>query len=278
MRRFFSTLLFISVLSPLTSCHENNDFKSIPIFKNDFSTETINDVERYYCNQLTIDDLNRLINSKADFFLYVYLPGCGTCELFPITLDNYIKETNSVINYCLLNTFAQLEESPNLTSSSFVFYQNGKIEKIENLDKYMLEPDKFQNMLDQFTYLTDIHILNPTYIENYDSLFYPSYTFYPFCKEKPEQGYYYTLVEKILETTTNILLIDETKFINSNELLSIIENLQFDYLGFIGQDILDNREDLSALFKCEEFSTITYLQYNEGKLINQECFEDSTAA
>ena len=271
MNKIFLLLMSSIFLMPLISC-SNEEINKVPIFTNTFSVSSLNDQERYYCNQLSLDDLNQMIDTKCDFCLYVYLPGCGTCELFPITLDNYLKETNAVINYCLLNTFSQLEESPKLTNSSFVFYNDGKIAKVENLDNYALEPDKFETMMNDNTYMTNIQILNPTYMESYDSLFYPSYKFCSFCDEIPEKGYYFSHVNEALNSTSNILLINENEILNTDEIIDNIESLEIDYLGFIGKDNSKNTAGLKKLFGCEEFGVVTYLQYQNGQLFNHQLF------
>lgn len=267
-------LLFLIALSscfPASSCSSKID--KIPLFHSPLNIQTIESEERYYANELTAEDIESLISKKADFFLYVYVPGCGTCELFPITLNNYIKETNAVINYCLSGTFNSVDGVNDIFNSSFVFFNDGKISHIEDLSPYTLDTDAFAEMMDEYTFDTGVEIINPVYMENYFSIFYRSFVFKGFTDEKPEEGYYFSNDLNALLADTSILLVAEEKTADLNDVIAIHEENPFVYLGFISQDLASEKEVLKETFKISDFSTYTYITYKEGEVLSVQSFD-----
>ena len=261
-----SILFLITTLFSSQSCEGTK--QKIPLFKTEFSTCVIDEKERYFANSLSHNQIESLREKKADFLLYVYVPGCGTCELFPITLNNYIKETNVVINYCLLNTYNKLNNVPNISNSSFIFFIDGKVDTIEDLTNYTLKPQEFTNMLNKYTYITNVEILNPIYIETYLTTFFPSYVFTSFITNYSNDALFFSNLDEDLSQSANILLLNETKIetLNYEELLQNYPEMT--HLGFISEDLSHHKKEIEQTFQVENFKTYNYIEYKNGALVS----------
>ncbi len=256
------------ILPFLQSC-SNSEIVKVPLFDCSFVVNEIEGQERYYALNLETDDIEELIEKKADFLLYVFVPGCGTCETFPITLNGYLKENQVVINYCLLGAYSRVDASlPSLDGSSFVFFNDGKVSEVLDLNDYALDSEGFASMMDEYTYQTGVEIINPVYIESYFSNYYANFVFEDLLAEQPETGYFYQNDIEEIKKDSTLLLVDEDAVSDFTQLTTALNDSTFDKIAFISDDLKEDEEALKSYLGIEEIGTYTLISYLNGEAIS----------
>ena len=78
--------------------------------------------------EVELDGLNKLIEEKESFGIFVYLPGCTSCAAFSIVLDDFLKD-NQVVFYKTQIKYAKETEigSKIKYAPSFVVFKEGKV-------------------------------------------------------------------------------------------------------------------------------------------------------
>ncbi len=88
--------------------------------------------DKYYeeskVEEIDLDGLNKLIDDKESFALYVFLPGCTACADFKVVLDEFQKD-NKLTFYSTEIANAQKTELNDKIkfAPSFVIYKEGKL-------------------------------------------------------------------------------------------------------------------------------------------------------
>lgn len=126
--------LFAALLSPLASCAEN--LEKIPVFQIEKNTVMISSGTDYLFEYINSEKLQQRIDEGDSFPLFVTSPGCGTCDLFSISVKDYLRRTNIVLPHIQLNQYLMVSSLPKISSTSFVFIKRGKAIRVEeNIDK-----------------------------------------------------------------------------------------------------------------------------------------------
>ncbi len=106
--------------------------------------------------EIDLDGLNKLIDDKETFIMYIYLPGCSSCAEFKVVLDEFQKD-NKLTFYSTEIANAQKTELNDKIkfAPSFVIYKEGKLvaylDAQSDKDKdYYKSVDKFKEWLTKY--------------------------------------------------------------------------------------------------------------------------------
>lgn len=132
--------------------------------------------EKYYGNsemtELTLDELNHLIEEKESFALFVYQPMCMTSADFEIVLKEFLEEKQIRI---LKIAFLTIKEEQDFQFvkyyPSFILYNKGKkidfLEADKNEDvNCFTSKEGFSNWFTQYVKLKEVPLENKTTEEN----------------------------------------------------------------------------------------------------------------
>lgn len=199
MLRFFKFIPIITVSFNLLSCQE---MEKITLFKGDISFK-YNERDIYAAYRLTEDSLSLFIDHDFSFPLFVYVPGCGSCEFSSLLVSDYIRKTEAIFPYAIYGDFNDcgLEGVEN---NSIVFFNRGNIVEIYDITDE--NTDSFNKKMDHYVTISEKRIINNIAFGNYPTSFFPTYS----LSLKPD------LIKDTLYISNNIYL--------SNELLTSIEN------------------------------------------------------
>lgn len=128
--------------------------------------------EKYYgksdMTEVTLDELNHLIEEKESFALFVYQPMCMTSADFENVLEEFLEEKQIRIQKI---AFSSLQESKNYQFvkyyPSFIIYHQGKMidfleaDKNEDVDCYTSK-EGFSNWFTQYVKLKEVPLENQT--------------------------------------------------------------------------------------------------------------------
>ena len=109
--------------------------------------------DKYYeeskVEELDLDGLNKLIDDKESFGLYVFLPGCSACSDFKKVLDEFQKD-NKLTFYSteIANAHKTELKEKFKYAPSFVIYKEGKI--VAYLDYASDKDKKYYKNVDNF--------------------------------------------------------------------------------------------------------------------------------
>ena len=252
MKHKFSLFLLLPLLfscSPTTSSH-SRIVPKVPLFHYEANNVRLSDRNDYMFHRLFVEDLNSYLEKKASFALYVYGAGCGTCDLFSMTVKDYILKTNAVINFMYLNEYLETEHALNLTQSSFLFYHEGElIDSISTLDDYAYSKT-FETFMDERTYDTHITLLNSSYQDETIRTTFNTYTLTSFITPLEEKQYFVPIQEyiegKLAKEKAHVLWIADNQ-LSLPEIYEELKNYQ-GYSAFISEEILsDNSIEFSEI-------------------------------
>ena len=148
MLRIFKLIPIITITFNLLSCQE---IEKITLFKGDISFK-YNERDIYAAYRLTEDSLSFFIDHDFSFPLFVYVPGCGSCEFSSLLVSDYIRETEAIFPYAIYGDFTDCGLE-GVVNNSIVFFNQGNIVEIyditdENTDSFK---QKIADITDKLT-------------------------------------------------------------------------------------------------------------------------------
>ena len=119
--------------------------------------------EEYYAESkiedIDLETLNKLIDDKKTFVVFVYLPGCSSCAAFSEVLEEFQKDNTLFIYSTQIEYAKQTEIGDKITyAPSLVVFKEGKVygylrsEKDEDLPYYETAA-KFKEWLTKYVNL-----------------------------------------------------------------------------------------------------------------------------
>lgn len=161
-------LLSIPLL--LASC-ESLPQEKIPIPQCESSSLSIGEDVVYQCLNVS-DRIGSMIEARLSFPLYVYVPGCGTCDLSSLAMDFYLQQTKAMFPYC---TSGALNDaiSRRIEETSILIFHNGKEIASYSFD----EGTDLESFLDDYVIVQELTVLNPSFSSTGPTYFYPTYSF-----------------------------------------------------------------------------------------------------
>lgn len=135
-----------------------------PIYKDDSK-----DISLYH--RLSIEDYEIMIEKKASFLLFIYAPGCFSCENVIHQFDAYIKNTSSLIHYMLLDDYNKTENHQSFYENTLLSFSSGSLTHSYNLTKTELSISQLFSVLS----VPSVSIYNTCSMPSYPSLYLPSY-------------------------------------------------------------------------------------------------------
>ncbi len=199
MLRIFKLIPIITITFNLLSCQE---IEKITLFKGDISFK-YNERDIYAAYRLTEDSLSFFIDHDFSFPLFVYVPGCGSCEFSSLLVSDYIRETEAIFPYAIYGDFTDCGLE-GVVNNSIVFFNQGNIVEIYDITDE--NTDSFKQKMDRYVTISEKKIINNISFDNYPTSFFPTYS----LSLKPD------LIEDTLYISNDIYL--------STELLTSIEN------------------------------------------------------
>ena len=176
MKRKILILLACSLLA--TSCHEMEydstfiEEHVIPLFHYEGSSFEKEDKIEYMPLEITLKNYHSLLNQKASFPLFVYGEGCGKCDLFSLTLKEYIHNEKVSLPFMTLAEYTKAENHISISDSSFLFFHQGQLMTYKTDFDDIPTEKELKEYLNKYTYDTNIQILNASYIAKcYDDTF-----------------------------------------------------------------------------------------------------------
>lgn len=116
--------------------------------------------------------LPELLKAKTSFPLFVYAPGCGTCDLSTREMDKYLERTGALFPYA---TSGYFEESTGkrIDENTIVIFQEG-----EEVTRHSMGSEKnLDDFLEQWIEVSEVEVLNSCQYSTAPSYFYPNYIF-----------------------------------------------------------------------------------------------------
>lgn len=171
------TVLFLSLF--LSSCSPQ-DFTPIDVLLSPCAQVTLEGGTHYQAWNCK-DQLSVLIEKKASFPLFVFVPGCGTCETYTLEIDDYLRQNPIVLPYVTSGYFRDIT-GRSIETSSLLLYKEGR--EIDRID--MTEEDVTEYLSKR---------LRPTSVSAVNACTYSSkpytssYLSYTFSEAAPEGEY-----------------------------------------------------------------------------------------
>lgn len=163
----FRNLLLVSVF--LISCQNENQNELIPYL----TSPSISTFDKGLALHISQEQFTTMIDKEMSFPLFVYSPGCSSCDLLGDYLSAYIKQTNIVFPFLFLDEY-QNKSAFSLQESAFLFYHNGLL--IHSKTSFE-DIGSFKELKNYFaSHLTDSSISLYNTIEYKDDYSYPYFS------------------------------------------------------------------------------------------------------
>ena len=159
--------LLFSILLP--SCN-SQPLPPIPLLRHEASLMQVDGDDVFFAWDCS-DSLEDMIAKKASFLVFVYVPGCGTCELFTKEVDAFLSKTGILLPSCLVGDFREATGS-RVENSSLVVFRKGERSSFFDLTK---SEGTVSDFIEDNAVLTDVNVLSSTYVSDYPTAFYPLY-------------------------------------------------------------------------------------------------------
>ncbi len=264
--------IFLLPILLLSSC-QSTTVERIPLLTCPVAFE--NDGERQRLSWNCGDVLADMIERKASFALFVYVPGCSTCETFTYYVDSFLARTNALLPYCIYGDYASATGS-HLENSSIVLYRDGIL--AETFD-FTTAEESFNSFMENNVMVLPVDFLSVHSNPDFSSAFYPSYELEP-CVTTVEEDI--LPVSPFLEMTSkdkgNILYIQTDLVSDFTEFSSSLPSLSLDGIAAIDEDIerLDNNsfKQVFGFEKGEAESGFTYVDYSNDSVFSASSIAD----
>lgn len=175
MHIFPKALFFLSLSFSLFSCttekdtghisyRKGSEIEKSPMFYVDapIYPASLGKEETLYC-RLSASEFETLVQKKADFVLFLYAPGCSSCETAVNQFDSYIRKNNVILNYMVLDEYLTTKNATTLSQNSLLSYTNGTLMDIYDLSK---TEKTISQILSEHTY-TALPLFNTCYVSEY---------------------------------------------------------------------------------------------------------------
>jgi hypothetical protein len=234
MRKRLLTLLLLPFLLPLSSCRKES--YSVPLLHYEDSVVTANGKERYLAYQVTLSDIREAMKTKQSFFVLVYAAGCGTCDLFSIIVQDYIKTNHAVIPYLLLSAYGDPEGLPTISDTTFLFFKDGAVRESILAGSLKNDSQAFASMMKERVADSEVSLLNVGTCLTYAASPFPTYTLNTrITGPDPSEGvsYFPYSLTALRNAQSSVLYLQKEKVSDFTELTSLLlssdhpENLAF---------------------------------------------------
>ena len=153
-------MMFALVLTVACSCNKDdndtNEDNRVSLGVGDMSSNTYKNI--------TMNELNTMIDNDDNFLLFVYSPTCGGCMMFKPILENAIKTRNLIVYAITYSSISTDHELKSLRyTPSIVLYENGEIAYQTDPDKnqeYFVNNDGFLSFLDEYTRMPTMYYIS----------------------------------------------------------------------------------------------------------------------
>ncbi len=227
------------------------------------------DGDRQYQAWNCKDALSEMIASKASFALFVYVPGCSTCQTFTYFVDAFLAETNALLPYCLYGDYTEATDS-RLENSSLLIYQDGLC--VDSFD-FVNSSNSFSAFVSDHVEVLPIDFLSVYTNPNDTAAFYPSFSIQRRVTATAEDTLPSTpFLDISEENRKNILFVRDDLVSDYTDFFSSLSTLSFSGVAVIDGDI-DNLDAISfvetyGFEKGEAQYGFTYVDYTADKIFS----------
>ncbi len=262
--KHLSLFLILPFLIPLSSCSQTKE--KIPVFSYESSVTEYETKKRYLTYSVSKSQLQSLIQCKGDFFLYVYAPGCGTCDYFSVLVNDYINTNKVVFPYMFLSLYNQVEGVPSLSDSSLLFFRDGKCTDTVLVSAMEKDNDLFYSKMDENCVLEGVSLLNSCYVDTFLQNGHVSYFLSSeLSLDKNDNAYVSNPYDSktLFDKQAVVLLIDEKSYPDLSKLPDFLTAEKITDIAFVSAE-----KDKGTLFSLlgidETFDPIIKLTYADN--------------
>ena len=232
----FKNLLLASFF--LVSCQNDNQNELIPYL----TSPLISSFDKGLALHISQEQYAIMIDKKMSFPLFVYSPGCSSCDLLGDYLSAYIKQTNIIFPFLFLDEY-QNSSTFSLQESAFLFYHNGSL--IQSKTTFE-DIGSMKDLKNYFAYhLTDssISLYNTIEIQDDDSYPYLSLSYMlsnTFSFDKDEKSLfiksfssYKDIVPSLKKNNITNIIFDKDDFVQGSFFEKEFHITDFDHDAFL---------------------------------------------
>jgi len=143
MKKYFKILLLLVIVLTCIACKKDEEVKIEPFdLKEEYYKES-------KLTNVDLESLNKLIEEKESFGIFVYLPGCTSCAAFSKVLEDFQKQNTVSFYMTQIKDAKETEIGEKIKyAPSFVVFKEGKV--VAYLDAESDKDKKVYESIEEF--------------------------------------------------------------------------------------------------------------------------------